>query len=240
MATASKIIFGNGLNVTDEGSGIIRVAACGGGSMWPMSYDLLPRAMVSAALDGPVGNWTVTVDSTYWTGFYWNNAGDGNQACMYARLGPKGSEWGLQVAAERNTDCGKLLFEWQVVPESATGDGYDLDGLGLIPGSTSTDFPSTFYKTTADNTIDLYGAADKNKLYAGTYSQFRIMGDDGDSITTDGTYSMADSCYHFDGGSGIWCLKMTVDGKNASSSDYNTRITFLRLTRYTAEGFPTS
>ena len=208
-------------------------------AMWPMSYDLLPRVIDASALDGAGNFFSSTLDATYWTGYYWNNGGNSSTAYIYVRLGPQGSTWGINIAAERNTDCGILQFGWQSLDEAAPGLGYDTGGVGegMIPGSTDRTV-GTFYNTSAFSSLDLYGTADKNKLWTGAYSQFRLMGADGTALSANGSFDTGDNVDHFNGGSGIYCLRLLVNSKNASSSAYRTPITFLRLSRFTSEGFP--
>ena len=234
---------GEGAQVGELHSRVRRLEAAAPAStetlMWPMSYELLPRAIDGSAIDGAGGFFSATTDLTYWSGYYYDNGGDASIAYLYLRLGPQGSIWGINLAAERGPDCGILNFDLQTISENSTGHGYGLDGQGMIPGSTDRTV-GTFYTTGSLGIVDLYNSVQtKNRVWPASYSQFRIYGSDGTALAANGIFSAADGYYRFLSGAGIYCLRMRVNGKHVDSSGYATRITSLRFTRYTSDGFPT-
>lgn len=213
--------------------------AAAGSDPWPMSYDLMPWDAAKRGIDGY--DFNPTRDSAYLGGFYVEGNGDGDIAIMYFRLGPRGSAWGLNFECDRGSDCGIVHTSWQVVSEDsgALGNGAGFEGgLGLIFDSYAGAAP-TFY--TADSpSFDLYNAAPSLHQNFDGYSQFRIMGQEGDLITANATTNADDPFFkHFDGGPGIWACKVMVNGKNASSSGYRVRIENAFVRRWTVGGNPT-
>lgn len=214
--------------------------------MWPTSHDLLTFTSYPPNFDETAagGLSQTAYDATYPFGWYCDGAPGGHnnleEIYMYTRLGPKGSSWQIYYTAERGPDCGRVSFSIQgAIPEDATGLGYYLDGIGMPPGSVDRTV-GTFYNLD-DSGLgglfykDLYaGAQDKAGAMLAT-EFFRIYGDDG-AVGTG--FTLQDTQQHFDGGSGIYCIRARANGKNGSSSAYKIRFTGpIRIVRKTSDGY---
>lgn len=209
-------------------------------AMWPMSYDVIPFDVFQYGPDKEAGStWSTfpTFDANYMRGYYVEKNSSTGEFLRYFRLGPKGSIWSLSFIIDLGSDCGKLEFSWQTISEDAPGLGYVLDGQGILPDSTDRSTPT--YYTCGTSTFDAYSAAPGlHDAHVG-FSQFRITGDDGDPITANGTpASGPDTSDFFDGGAGIWVLKVKNITKNASSSANRIRLEDFWLRRNTSSGFP--
>jgi len=208
-------------------------------AMYPMSYDVIPFDVFQYGPDKEAGSsWTTfpTFDVNYMRGYYVEKNSSTGEFLRYFRLGPKGSIWSISFIMDLGSDCGKVEFSWQTISEDAPGNGYLLDGQGMIAGSTDRSTPT--YYTAGTSTFDAYSAAPSLHDAHTGYSQFRMMGDEGDPITSNGTASGPDGEEHFDGGPGIWVLKVKNITKNGSSSGNRIRIEDMWIRRNVSDGFP--
>lgn len=181
------------------------------------------------------GNWKLENKTPFTGGAY----ADGASWYRAVRLGPYGSVWRFNLVADTGTDCGRLKFSLASDPENDIGgatptipDGY----LSLDPEN-----DLTFVDLKVDpnvgpvyhDNIDLY-AVSPAVSYVNSIAEFRILGQPGDaltsaSVTSDG-YANTNV---LDGGPGMYWVKMTVDGKNASSSAYRCSIRGFWIVRST-------
>lgn len=211
--------------------------------MWPMSYDVIPFDVFQYGPDKEAGSsWTTfpTFDANYMRGYYIEKNSATGEFLRYFRLGPKGSIWSISFILDLGSDCGKIEFSWQTITEDATSPpaagSYMLDGLGMIPGSSDRGTPT--YYTAGSSTFDAYSAAPSLHDARIGYSQFRILGDDGDPITANATSPGVPDYPYFDGGAGIWVLKVKNVTKNASSSANRIRLEDMWIRRNVSDGFP--
>jgi len=176
---------------------------------------LIPWADVDSA------NWSdyVKVDdlSGSLTGAYAEATADGDRFTWPVRLGPEGSVWGLFTIAHRNTDGGKIDYQF------ATADD-DEYGLGRF----TLDADATFVTL---QTRDLYNASPtKNEDF--TEHAFRINGTEGDALTSiTGADPDVPAAYVFDGGPGLYLFRVHTNGQNGSSSGYRSQLVSLLLRR---------
>lgn len=223
------------------GSDPIPAQAAGSSSaMWPMSYDLLQYDVFNMSGDdaeaSPFWPSPVVRDTAYIKNFYTQASTNSAQWLSYIRLGPKGSNWCVNMIADKDADCGILTFSWQTLDEatSASGNGYSDDGAGMVAGSTDRGTPT--YYTSDANTVDLYRSTPQLHHDYAYISPFRIGGDDGDPITANASLADPDdNAKSFDGGAGIWVLSVEITGKNASSSAFRSRIEGLWVRRLTSD-----
>ena len=224
-----------------DGEDPIPTTAAATSAMWPMSQDMMPWDAVKRGQDG-VSTWTPTRDSAYLGGFYSEASALNAEVIMYFRLGPRGSAWGINIEADKGSDCGQFTVSWQVIDEDCgalgNGAGFE-DGIGLIKDSYAATLP-TFYVAGAGSSQDLYAAAPSLHQNFDGIAQFRIMGQPGDVCTSDSTVNADDPFFeHFDGGPGIWACKIEITGQNASSSGYRVRLENAIIRRWTVGGYPT-
>ncbi len=218
-------------------------SAAATGSQYPMSYDVIPFDVFAYGPDKEAGSgWSFpTFDATYMRGYYVQKNSSTGEFIRYFRLGPKGSIWSISFVMDVGPDCGKIEFSWQTISEDAPNPpavgSYDLNGLGMIGGST--DRSAITYYTCGTSTFDAYSAGGGTQNSHTGFSQFRIMGDDGAPITSNGTAPVGDDGEnHFDGGAGIWILKVKNITKNALSSGNRITIEDMWVRRNTSDGFP--
>lgn len=218
--------------------------ASAGVPQWPLSYDVLPylRPYIGMDYDTAYGFGSSVVDATYPpAGFYTDNLSGGSfrddaSFISYFRLGPQGSAWCLNFVVETGTDCGKVETEWATLPESSPGQGYPSDGLGLPPNSS--DYTFNWYKPFGGNYLvpDFYaGITSKTDTYQ-EWNPFRIMGTDGTALTADGADDGYFGYSEFNGGAGLWALRIRVNGKDVAATDYKTRFSMMRLSRIGSVG----
>lgn len=166
----------------------------------------------------------------------WQASTDGNYFVRGFRLGPYGSRWAVALAAERNTDCGKLTFAWATGTENAPNEGYAVpDGMLDSPWNVN----NSYAQFVDFATQDLYsGSAGIVNPYQ--VGDFRIKGVDGATLTalTDPDPDLGSGVVAADGGAGIWWLRVRINGKNASSSAYRCAIRGMWILRLTHDGFP--
>lgn len=162
------------------------------------------------------------------------------------RLGPKGSVWDMSLVARRNTDCGQITMQLGTLSEdNAYGvntNGGAANGIGALEDVD--DAPITFYDLPRDGTVG--GGADYADLYNGSLVdygssaqfidswRFRIMGDDGATLTAISDNNQADGTHvEVNGGAGMYAVRLKITGKNASSSGYRARIHYWNIRRVT-------
>lgn len=169
-----------------------------------------------------------------------NNLGaspaDGDDHYAAARIGPKGATFALNLVLDKDANCGRISFQFASDPETdGTGylptltDGYMFDP----PDATYVAVPAYQSGGTPTNSgrIDLYAAAPATGYYP-FVCEFRVMGDPGTPFTTNTLASDGNTYVNqFDGGPGMYWVRMFVDGKNASSSGYRVPVRGMWIVR---------
>lgn len=198
------------------------------------SIDSSLQRIASVKIDATVPHGAIrnNYDNTAFVGGTTRTATDGDAMVIPLRTGPRGTWWGLNVGYKKGPDFGIMKFSW--IGPSLEADGpnwvnpmadcggdaieslYQLyDDVDVAPTAAFVDYFET---------IDCYyGGGGQQVELAGVLSDFRITGDVGTYLTAFTTPSGSDECYTRrwgDGGPGIYWLKISVSGKNASSSGY--------------------
>lgn len=145
-------------------------------------------------------------------------------------LGPKGSVWGVAISHKAQSNGGKYKISLASVASPnpfRTGDN---------TGSLVDSFAPTYVVFPLEG--DTYNATPLDTEYNGYIAAFRMLGDDGDPLTTriagGDTYTGYNT---IDGGAGMYRLRLQVTGKNASSSGFRCDITGITLLRLDDVGY---
>jgi hypothetical protein len=165
----------------------------------------------------------------------YNNFGSTRTAAvgdaLYAmvRIGPQGTWWGFNFGYEMGTDFGIFQISWAGPMKEAdwNTNKYSIQPFFTIanPDRSGTYYQSTDFAglewITADS-LDCYNVGSVLDT-VGIMGDWRIMGGDGDILTTFTTTNPTqdnNSSRHGNGGPGIYWVKLEVTGKQASSSGY--------------------
>jgi len=175
------------------------------------------------------GYLTWVIDSTYPNnGYMQQAAGNGGYVAWPINFGPQGSYWMPIPVMDQGPDRPKIRLEFAVAP-------YEDDGFswGFPPGGMFMSYDDCnvngYFHTLEPTRFDLYQAvADPYPGNSQIFKPFQIHGADNEVGT--GFFGAYDNLWS--GGSGPHWVRLRVDGKHASSSGYNWRISefkFLRL-----------
>lgn len=158
-------------------------------------------------------------------------------------LGP-GTAWGIDIWAKAGPDQGKLQIEYgTTLSDELSEAGFGSENSGTAPDETLAAF-SGWWKSgntgvRGDN-IDLYNAVAQpwSNSIIKDRGRIAVGGADGSMLTADGTTSGLWSDQKLVNGGGdksvFWWLKLSVNGKHASSSAYGLKIAGFRMYRQTA------
>jgi hypothetical protein len=153
---------------------------------------------------------------------------DGDHLLFPVRIGPQGSWWGVNIGYKKGPDFGKLKFSWGGPMDEGAGVGGGLESSNDIWDALNGLSWVDYFEL-----VDGYHAATEIVDQLGVLSDFRIMGSTPDDKLTAFTTAVDHSARrHGDGGPGIYYLRVSVDGKNASSSGYKAALWSLTVSTF--------
>jgi hypothetical protein len=176
---------------------------------------------------------TYTIDPAVRTNAYLES--DGSQDAYIKRkvsLGPGGAVWAAIIGYAGAPDAGILSFAIASIPSPNPIRARVSDIGTLQPDGSGGADPLTFVDV---GTHDSYAASLTDD--AVTMTSFRLMGSDGATLTTLSDTDSFIPCASGDGGAGEYAVRVTVDGKNDSSSGYVLRLTEITFVRLDDSGF---
>lgn len=207
---------------------------------WHQSIPLTQYGSGGGGLD--VSGFAWVPDASFAHGGYIGATADTSYFTSLIQLAPKGAIFQLSIRMATGPDFGRVSFALTSLEyESAsrpsgdtTGKIAPVDGaygtfsyIDMIPAASTFNFEGYSASATGDFT------------FTGTIP-FIMGGDVGDPLT-DFETAVSDPLTGFkltDGGPGWYRIKCYVDGKNASSSGYKTRISEILLTRRADDNAP--
>lgn len=201
--------------------------------MWPTWYSI-PLDSASAINDfkdeGP-GHWTWADDATYRRGGYYGVSTNDAMFDFKVRLGPAYSSWTITSVLETGPDCGKLQFELLKISDDDDIDTW-ANPLGLMSAYYITTYAFSGPLFTA---WDNYAAGQTKK--SDTLSPVWRIGAGAETVMTTPTLSTdADGYKITDTGPGLYVLRVHVNGKSGSSSNYKQRLSCLDIVRCDGRG----
>lgn len=188
------------------------------------------------------GGWSWVKDTTVNFGGYLesNNTGaDGNEFFVGAPLGPRWSDWHIDLMFVSGPDYGNLKVQIGTTPmfrdRPGVTDGVSTSGFDIASPEDWL-YDIDWYDFAAVPTLDCFGATE---VFDRTHTEFgmtmRITGEYGDLLTADGVSSPGAKPItgeDFNGGDGVfWWFRFYVSGKHASSTAYKMKIQGIRLVR---------
>ena len=210
-------------------------------AMWPTQINLMnPQVITYDLYYHSYSTYLVAGSPASPFGSYSQNMGNDeiDATDFYMRLGPKGSVWVPVWHHMKGPDCGKFKLGIQAIDENShapiewPSDFSSEESLIDTYDDTAPYYPGNSWGWE----WDLYAAT--NYWGTGEGNSIRIMGEDGvfpiTNVVNDGPAKALDS------GSGIYRLRITPNGKNASSSGYRKRFGAFHMLRLTGFSNPIS
>lgn len=200
-------------------------------------------------------NWSWVRDPTnsIWGGYIQNGPlAQNGEIFLGVPLGPRFSQWDVNVCLGEGPDFGILDFEVATMDIVHTEEGGHEGEAGNMRMDVEVPYVSKdpplgwHFADPGNHSIDCYSAAttyDNFQRMGG--GQFRIVGEEGDHLSKDGFDATEQyptqphTGKNVDGGDGLmWWFRFYVDNKNASSQGYRMRIHAIRFVRvFAGDGY---